>query len=120
MISARPVSIGPGTGIGEYGGQMAHAIRRLKDEFHGVFGPETVEQFTRATRLDLATRFSVPADLTFFIHHFTRERLTAIAQADGLIEGDRSEVLVVCVHDAGRSPMAAALAEAPSHGPPTS
>nr|WP_245674753.1 phosphotyrosine protein phosphatase [Herbidospora cretacea] len=37
------------------------------------------------------------------------ERLTALAQADGLIAKQVYEILFVCTHDAGRSQLAAAL-----------
>jgi arsenate reductase (thioredoxin) len=40
---------------------------------------------------------------------FATERLTALAQAKGAIENDVCEVLFVCVQNAGRSQMAAAL-----------
>jgi arsenate reductase len=40
---------------------------------------------------------------------FARERLRAVAQAEGRIVKDTPEVLFVCVHNAGRSQMAAAL-----------
>jgi DNA-binding transcriptional ArsR family regulator len=40
---------------------------------------------------------------------FSREQLRALAQAEGAIINDVPEVLFVCVHNAGRSQMAAAL-----------
>jgi arsenate reductase len=43
------------------------------------------------------------------MYRFTRERLTALAQSKGAIVSDVPEVLFVCVHNAGRSQMAAAL-----------
>jgi arsenate reductase (thioredoxin) len=43
------------------------------------------------------------------VHRFSRERLFALAQVKGSIVKDRPEVLFVCVHNAGRSQMAAAL-----------
>ena len=44
-----------------------------------------------------------------FVHRFARERLRALAQADEKITKDVPEVLFVCVHNAGRSQMAAGL-----------
>jgi arsenate reductase (thioredoxin) len=41
--------------------------------------------------------------------HFATDRLTALAQAQGVIVKTVPEVLFVCVHNAGRSQMAAAL-----------
>ena len=43
------------------------------------------------------------------VHRFARERLQALAQVEGKIAKDVPEVLFVCVHNAGRSQMAAAL-----------
>jgi arsenate reductase len=37
------------------------------------------------------------------VHRFARERLQALAQAQGEIEKAQPEVLFVCVHNAGRS-----------------
>jgi arsenate reductase len=42
-------------------------------------------------------------------HRFARERLTALAQTRHLVPTDQPEVLFVCVHNAGRSQMAAGL-----------
>ena len=47
--------------------------------------------------------------IPLFVHRFSRERLRALAQAEGAIVNDVPEVLFVCVHNAGRSQMAAAL-----------
>ena len=43
------------------------------------------------------------------VHRFARERLKALAQAEGLIAKDVPEVLFVCVQNSGRSQMAAGL-----------
>jgi protein-tyrosine-phosphatase len=47
---------------------------------------------------------------------FSRERLRAVAQAGGQIVKDVPEVLFVCVHNAGRSQMAAALLDHHAEG----
>ena len=47
--------------------------------------------------------------IPLFVHRFSREQLRALAQAEGAIIKDVPEVLFVCVHNAGRSQMAAAL-----------
>jgi arsenate reductase (thioredoxin) len=43
------------------------------------------------------------------VERFARERLEAVAQAEGLVAKALPEVLFVCVHNSGRSQMAAAL-----------
>src|SRR6266508_1433932 len=47
--------------------------------------------------------------IPLFVHRFSRERLLALAQVKGSIVKDRPKILFVCVHNAGRSQMAAAL-----------
>jgi arsenate reductase len=49
-------------------------------------------------------------------HRFARERLKALGQAEGLITKEQPEVLFVCVHNAGRSQMAAGLVKLRSDG----
>jgi protein-tyrosine-phosphatase len=50
------------------------------------------------------------------VGRFARDRLLALAQAEGRIEKTKPEVLFVCVHNAGRSQMAAALTHHLSDG----
>jgi arsenate reductase (thioredoxin) len=47
---------------------------------------------------------------------FARERLEALAQTEGLMTKEMPEVLFVCVHNAGRSQMAAGLVKLRSAG----
>jgi protein-tyrosine-phosphatase len=80
----------------------------LVDEFRGVFSRETIERYVHKSLESLpAARFGdfIPV----LVHRFARERLNALGQADGLIARDVPEVLFVCVHNSGRSQMAAAL-----------
>jgi protein-tyrosine-phosphatase len=49
-------------------------------------------------------------------HRFARERLKALAQAEGILTKDQPEVLFVCTHNAGRSQMAAGLVKLRSDG----
>lgn len=51
-----------------------------------------------------------------FAERFARDRLRAVAQAEGAPHTDVPEVLFVCVHNAGRSQMAAALLNHRSQG----
>jgi arsenate reductase (thioredoxin) len=44
-----------------------------------------------------------------FVHRFARERLRALAQAEGKMTKQVPEVLFVCVQNAGRSQMAAGM-----------
>lgn len=49
-------------------------------------------------------------------HRFARERMQALGPADGTIVKEQPEVLFVCVHNAGRSQMAAGLVTLRSDG----
>jgi protein-tyrosine-phosphatase len=49
-------------------------------------------------------------------HRFACERLEAMAKVEGLLVTDEPEVLFVCVHNAGRSQMAAGLVKLRSGG----
>ena len=51
----------------------------------------------------------IPTRVPVLATRFTRQRLTAIAKTEGKIMTTTPEVLFVCVHNAGRSQMAAAL-----------
>jgi len=89
--------------------QLERTIDRLSAEFHGIFGRETVERFARESFERLRETSTVTTYLPLFADRFTRDRLTALAQADRLVAKDVPEVLYVCVHNAGRSQMAALL-----------
>ena len=96
--------------------QLIRTTERLTAEFQGVFGPETVARFIHETFETLSETATVTAFLPLFCDRFTRDRLRALAQADGLVPKERPEVLYVCVHNAGRSQMAALLTAQLSRG----
>lgn len=81
----------------------------LADRFTGVFARETVDRYVFESYTALARTAEVSAHLPVLAGRFVTDRLTALAQAKGAITSDVSEVLFVCVHNAGRSQMAAGL-----------
>jgi protein-tyrosine-phosphatase len=87
---------------------VASTARSLHDEFREIFGVETIERFL-AESLDQLSGSRVSAYVPVLAHRFARERLRALAQAEGSIPKTAPEVLFVCVHNAGRSQMAAGL-----------
>ena len=89
--------------------------RTVKREFEGVFSPETVERYLRESR-DAFRASKVQQFVPVMVERFARERLRALAQAQGRIEKETPEVLFVCVHNAGRSQMAAALLDRRARG----
>ena len=84
-----------------------HAAARLEREFAGTFGPETVERFIIDSLDQLAPTARVTTFLPLLTERFARERLQALAKVEGLDTPDRPSVLFMCVHNAGRSQMAA-------------
>ena len=89
----------------------AHVVRAtasLVEEFRGTFSPETIERFVHESLADL-TAARLADFVPVLAHRFARERLRAFGQAEGMIVKDVPEVLFVCVQNAGRSQMAAAL-----------
>src|SRR5262245_9902828 len=90
--------------------QIRRESEALAREFAGVFSHETIERFMSESLSSLhgaRTAEFVP----LLAWRFTRERLVALAQAEGTMAKDRPEILFVCVHNAGRSQMAAVLAD---------
>jgi arsenate reductase len=87
---------------------FARSIEALHEEFRGIYSLETIERFVDES-IDRMSGARVVDFIPLFVHRFARERLRALAQAQGAIVRDVPEVLFVCVHNAGRSQMAAAL-----------
>ncbi len=83
------------------------AAVHLEREFAGTFGRETVERFVIDSLDQLAPGNRVPAFLSLLTERFARDRLNALAKIEGLRPTDRPSVLFMCVHNAGRSQMAA-------------
>ena len=91
------------------------AADALQEEFAGTFGRETIARYI-AESVDLLGNSSVSVFVPVLAHRFARERLKALGQAEGLIVKEQPEVLFVCVHNAGRSQMAAGLVTLRSEG----
>ena len=94
---------------------VRQAAKQLKAEFAGVFSEQTIERYI-GDSLDLLGNSRINVFVPVLAHRFARERLRALAQADNLVVKDQPEVLFVCVHNAGRSQMAAGLVKLRSAG----
>ena len=94
---------------------IRQAANALVDEFAGVFSRETIERYIGES-VDLLGEGRINVFVPVLVHRFARERLRALAQAEGRITKDMPEVLFVCVHNAGRSQMAAGLVKLRSAG----
>jgi arsenate reductase len=89
-------------------GHLERGIESLREQFAGTFSAETIERYVVESLESLSgARFE--SFVPLLVHRFARERLRALAQAEGKLDKDVPEVLFVCVHNAGRSQMAAAL-----------
>jgi arsenate reductase (thioredoxin) len=94
---------------------IERAGEALQREFVGVFSQETIARYI-AESTDLLGDAKINVFVPVLAHRFARERLKALGQAEGLVTKEQSEVLFVCVHNAGRSQMAAGLVKLRSGG----
>jgi arsenate reductase (thioredoxin) len=94
---------------------LERGLDSLTEEFSGTFARETIERYVDESLDSLRTpRFE--AFVPLFVHRFARERLRALAQAEGKMTKQVPEVLFVCVENAGRSQMAAGLLDKLAEG----
>jgi protein-tyrosine-phosphatase len=85
---------------------LATAAMRLRREFDGVYGTETIERFLHTSYDQFAIHSTIPNYLPLLAERFARQRLIAQARVEGLRHDGRPVVLFLCVHNAGRSQMA--------------
>ncbi|WP_068399642.1 arsenate-mycothiol transferase ArsC [Kribbia dieselivorans] len=86
-------------------------VADLSYAFDGVFETPMIELAVRDAWEVLAPRSTIQTFLPVLVARQAREQLMATAQAEGKVAKKVPELLFVCVHNAGRSQMAAALAE---------
>ena len=85
---------------------LRSTARRLGDDFAGVFSPETIERYILDSQTQLEGRSRFTTWMPVLVERFTKERLRALARLEvGTL--DKPAVLFLCVHNAGRSQMAA-------------
>jgi arsenate reductase (thioredoxin) len=96
-------------------GHLQKGLDHLTEEFAGTFSTETVERYM-AESLQALAGARLKDFVPLFVHRFARERLRALGQVQGTIGKDVPEVLFVCVQNAGRSQMAAALLDQYAEG----
>ena len=97
-------------------GVLRRVAERLDDNFTGIFSKETIERYVKESYDLLAVNATVTVHLPSLTERFAKDRLRALAQYETKIEKDKPSILFVCVHNAGRSQMAAALATELSSG----
>lgn len=88
---------------------LSRTAAHLAERYAGVFSPQTVERYVFESCAALRRSARIHTHLSSPAARFADDRLTALAQSRGVAPKDVPEVLFVCVHNAGRSQMAAAL-----------
>jgi arsenate reductase (thioredoxin) len=96
-LSAAPVEMRP---------LIRASAERLRADFAGVFGEETIQRFM-AESWESLQGAKVAAFVPLFVERFTRQRLRALARVEGKSTDTRPMVVFLCVQNAGRSQMAA-------------
>ena len=91
-------------------------VQNLAYKYDGVFSRESVVQAVADARAALEPVSRIPDFLPVLVERFARDQLLAAAKNQGLLARTVPELLFVCVHNAGRSQIAAALASHLSAG----
>jgi arsenate reductase (thioredoxin) len=79
---------------------------RLVEEFKGVFSSETIQRSV-AESWEMFSEVKITVFVPMFVERFTRDRLRALARLEGKQSTEVPMVVFLCVHNAGRSQMAA-------------
>jgi arsenate reductase len=85
---------------------IKQSAARLHDEFGGEFNAETIERFITDSQARLETGARFATWLPVLIERFTRDRLRALRRLESA-DVQKPAILFLCVHNAGRSQMAA-------------
>lgn len=88
---------------------LQRSAKELSEKYAGIFSPETVERYVFESYTTLSRTARIRTHLVNTALHFAETRLRALAQAEGKIASPVPQVLFVCVHNMGRSQIAAAL-----------
>jgi arsenate reductase len=96
--------------------EYTRIVDDLTYHYDGVFSRESVQRAVEQARDTLGPVAKFPNFLPILTERFARDRLLAAAQTEGKVVTSVPEILFVCVHNAGRSQMAAALAKHLSAG----
>lgn len=88
---------------------LSRSAAALSQKYEGVFSPQTVERYVFESYAALRRTAKIHIHLSALAERFAADRLTALAQAEGSVVKDVPEILFICVQNAGRSQMAAAL-----------
>ncbi len=87
--------------------QIRQAAHALQSEFAGRLNNETIARFMTDSLNTMVTNASTSQWIPLLAERFTRDRLRALVRLDTDPATLRPSVLFLCVHNAGRSQMAA-------------
>jgi protein-tyrosine-phosphatase len=85
---------------------MKMAASKLREDFAGIFGAETIQLFLETSYDQFAAQARITLYLPAVAERFARQRLKALARVEGKITDTTPVVVFLCVHNAGRSQMA--------------
>lgn len=87
--------------------QVREAAERLRRGFEGRLNQETIERFMNDSLELLVQRATTGTWVPLLAERFARDRLRALVRLDSDVSTLNPSVLFLCVHNAGRSQMAA-------------
>ena len=87
--------------------QIREAAERLQRRFAGQLNKETIERFMNESLDTLVARAHTSTWIPLLAERFARDRLRALVRLESDATTLNPSVLFLCVHNAGRSQMAA-------------
>jgi protein-tyrosine-phosphatase len=90
--------------------QIRQAAERLQRQFSGSLNTETIERFMNDSLDTLMQRATTSAWIPLLAERFARDRLRALVRLESDSSALNPSILFLCVHNAGRSQMAAGWA----------
>lgn len=87
--------------------QIKQGAERLRRRFDGVVNAETIERFMNDSLDQLVERARVTKWVPLLAERYAGERLRALVRLESSVKVTTPAVLFLCVHNAGRSQMAA-------------
>ena len=88
-------------------GQLLQVAERIHILFKKQFSIETIEKYVFESYTLLDAKSEVKLYLLAMSERFARDRLYALLKSKSLSDTDKLDILYVCVHNSGRSQMAA-------------
>jgi protein-tyrosine-phosphatase len=90
--------------------QIRQAAERLQRQFAGSLNTETIERFMNDSLDTLMKKATTSAWIPLLAERFARDRLRALVRLESDPSALNPSILFLCVHNAGRSQMAAGWA----------